>query len=357
MVCENSDFRYEVLDLDSPFDIQMIQEFLEPLGFNFDRKTVDYTMVLYNLNGDIIGSGSLMNQILKFVAVAPKFRETTAFADVVKHLTTLALEKNKTSFVFTKPENAVKFQSIGYNELASAPPVYSLLEFGYEGINQYKNYLKKLKRPIEGNQIASVVVNCNPFTNGHLFLIEKASRENDLVYLFVVEEDGSVFDFETRWMLIEKGITHLHNVVMVKGGNYIVSKATFPSYFLKNENVDIVTRKQTELDVSVFAKHIAPVLEIKRRYVGTENYCNTTAQYNQSMKNILGKQGIEVIEVERKYVTDKDNYISASKVRKAIKEDDLGLVSDFLPETTLEFLESEESLKIREAIKNNNARH
>lgn len=357
MVSENSDFRYEVLDLDSPFDIQMIQEFLEPLGFNFDRSAVDYTMVLYNLNGDILGTGSLMKRILKFVTVAPKFRETTAFASIVNHLTTLALEKNKTSFVFTKPENTIKFEGIGYNELASAPPIYSLLEFGYEGINQYKNYLKKLKRPATGNQIASVVVNCNPFTNGHLFLIEKAASENELVYLFVVEEDESVFDFETRWMLIEKGIAHLDNVVMVKGSNYIVSKATFPSYFIKNENVDIVTQKQTELDVSVFAKHIAPVLEIKKRYVGTENYCNTTAQYNQSMKNILGDRGISIIEVERKYSGDVNNYISASKVRKAIKEDNLEEIMDFLPATTRAFLLSKESEKIRLAIKSSESRH
>ena len=102
--------------------------------------------------------------------------------------------------------------------------------------------------------------------------IEKAAAENELVYLFVVEEDLSAFPFLVRWDLIEKGISHLKNVRMVRGGMYIVSGSIFPAYFLKNETISDVMQKQAELDVRIFANYVVPVLGIKKRYVGTEKY-------------------------------------------------------------------------------------
>jgi len=206
-----------------------------------------------------------------------------------------------------------------------------------------------------------MVVNCNPFTNGHKYLIEKAASENEVVYLFVVEEDRSAFPFAVRWALIRKGIEHLKNVVMVKGGMYIVSGAIFPSYFLKNEAISDVMQKQAELDVKIFANYVVPILGIKKRYVGTENYCKVTGAYNQAMKAILPSFGVDVIEITRKAVgSGADNspdYISASKVRKAIKHDQLDQIVDFLPDSTREFLFSDESLEIRQKIKTGTGRH
>ncbi len=357
MLVENTDYRQEVLDLENPFDCKLVKDFLEPLGFKFRTCDLTYTMILYNLNDEIIGTGSLHDNVLKFVVVSPKFRSTTAFALIVTHLTETALKKNKTVFVFTRPKNIEKFMHLGYSEIASAPPIYTLLEFGYKTIKDYKKYLLSKKHESNTTAVAAIVVNCNPFTNGHKYLIETAAKESRLVYLFVVEEDKSVFDFCTRWMLIEKGISHLKNVVMIKGGKYVVSSATFPIYFLKNEAVDEITQKQTELDVAVFAKHIAPVLGISKRYVGTENYCTTTANYNLAMKKILTEQGIEIIELKRKAIGPTDNYISASKVRNAIKNNRLNDILDFLPDSTKKFLRSEDSAEIRNKICCGNSRH
>lgn len=361
MTFEDTDFRQETLDLDNPFDLKLVKDFLSGLGFEFDPAEVECTMIVYNLKGELVGTGSHQGRILKYVAVAPKFRDTTAFALIVTYMTEKLLKIYKHTFVFTRPENSVRFRGLGYTEIATAEPLFAVLEFGFESIFTYQDYLKTLRVPVETPNVASMVVNCNPFTNGHKFLIEKAASENEIVYLFVVEEDRSAFPFAVRWELIRKGISHLKNVVMVRGGMYIVSGAIFPSYFLKNEAISDVMQKQAELDVKIFANYVVPILGIKKRYVGTENYCKVTGAYNLAMKAILPSFGVMVIEITRKAVgSEADNspdYISASKVRKAIRHDQLEKIIDFLPDSTREFLFSDESLAIRQKIKIGTGRH
>ena len=361
MTFEDTDFRQETLDLDNPFDVKLVKDFLFDLGFEFDPSEVECTMIVYNLKGELVGTGSHLGRILKYVAVANKFRDTTAFALIVTYMTEKLLKIYKHTFVFTRPENSVRFRGLGFTEIATAPPLFALLEFGFESIFTYQDYLKTLIVPVETTAVAAMVVNCNPFTNGHKFLIEKAATESEVLYLFVVEEDRSAFPFSVRWELIRKGISHLQNVVMVRGGMYIVSGAIFPSYFLKNERVSDVMQKQAELDVRTFANYVVPILGIKKRYVGTENYCKITGAYNLAMKVILPSYGVDVIEVTRKSSGSGEdnlpNYISASKVRKAIKQDRLNEVIDFLPDSTRDFLFSDASLHIREKIKSGIGRH
>jgi [citrate (pro-3S)-lyase] ligase len=361
MTFEDTDFRQETIDLENPFDIKLVNDFLSGLGFDFNPSEVECTMIVYNLKGDLVGTGSHLGRILKYVAVAPRFRDTTAFALIVTYMTEKILKIYKHTFVFTRPENSVRFRGLGYTEIASAPPLFALLEFGFESISTYQNYLKTLIVPAKTSGIASIVVNCNPFTNGHKFLIEKAASENEVVYLFVVEEERSAFPFMIRWELIRKGIEHLTNIKMVRGGMYVVSGAIFPSYFLKCEELSDAMQKQADLDVTIFGKYIVPVLQIKKRYVGTEAYCRTTEAYNNSMKRLLPAFGVEVIEVERKAVaTGKDNLpktISASKIRESIREDRLNELLDFLPDSTREFLLSDESQGIRLKIKEGRGRH
>ena len=361
MSFENSDFRVEILDLENPFDIKYVSDFLSENGFEFNVDEVDATIIIYNLNDEIIATGSHQNQTLKFVIVAEKFRETSAFSTVVSFLTDRILVDFKRCFVFTKPENTKYFKSLGFNEIANAKPLFSVLEFGYKTIKDYQEYLRKKKSKIKSDKIASIVVNCNPFTLGHQFLIEKASAENDIVYLFVVKENLSLFPYKTRKKIISEGVSHLDNVIVLSSGPYIVSGAIFPNYFLKSESWDEITQKQAEVDVNIFAEYIVPILNIKRRYIGTENYCKTTRSYNQAMKVILPKVGCEVFEITRKSMgmTDdnQENFISASKVRHAIKIGKLETVLGFLPDVTKNFLQSEESLEIRTKIISSKTRH
>lgn len=357
MSFENTDYRHEQLDLDNPFDVKLVKDFLANLDFDYNPKEVDCTMILYNLNNKIIGTGSYKSRTLRYVAVAPEFRESTAFADIVTFLTNKLLAIHQHTFVFTRPDKARLFEGLGYKEIARVEPLFTVLEFGFRTIRDYQDYLKNIKVKTFSNEIASIVVNCNPFTNGHLYLIEKAAEENEVVYLFVVEENLSVFPFEIRWKLIENGIKHLPNVVMVKGGHYIVSGGIFPSYFLKNEAESLITDKQAELDITIFAKYFVPVLNLKKRYVGTENYCVTTAAYNKAMHKILPLVGVKVVEITRKSAISENNYISASKVREAIKNNKLAEIKEFLPQTSYDYLTSIGASEIIKKIKKTDGRH
>lgn len=357
MGVENTDYREESLDLKNPFDVKLVSEFLDLLGFEFDTSDVDYTMILYNLNGEVIGTGSYKGRVLKYVAVSPKFREGAAFAQIVTHLIDLVILKHKHIFVYTKPRNLEVFKGLGFTEIATAAPLFSVLEFGYENIKTYQDYLRSIRREFSVGDIASIVVNCNPFTKGHKFLIEKACKENRLVYLFIVEEDRSSFTFDVRWRLIEEEVGHLDNLVMVKGGNYVVSGTIFPCYFLKEEKECDIAAKQAELDVITFLNYIVPILNITRRYVGTEMYSPVTAAYNEAMLKYLPANGVEILEIPRITQGGADNYISAYKVRQAIREDRLNDVLDFLPDSTKTYLLSEQSAAIRDKIRNTVTRH
>jgi [citrate (pro-3S)-lyase] ligase len=358
---EDTDFRAELLDVENPFDIKIVSKFLSKNGFEYKPNEVDKTLILYNLNDEIIGTGSYKHQTLKFVVVDEKFRDSTAFPWIVTTLGNKILENYKRCFVYTRPKTAPLFEGLGYKEIARAEPLFSVLEFGYQTIEDYQKFLLQHKRETKTNKIAAIVVNCNPFTKGHLYLIEKAASENELLYLFVVEEDLSSFPYKIRREIIEEGISHLKNVVILATGPYIVSGAIFPNYFLKAESWNKISQKQAEVDVSIFAKYIIPVLNITKRYVGTENYCETTKAYNTAMKEILPKNGCELIEITRIYdglnEENEPNYISASKIRKAIKENKLKEVLHLLPDATRKFLLSDKSLSIRNKIINSDGRH
>lgn len=359
MTFENTDFRQELLNPENPLDVKFLNTFLKSVGFDYKKEDVDTTMIIYNLNHEIIGTGSLKKNVLKYVVVAPDFRETSAFPQIVTYLANKALENHKQCFVYTKPETAKLFQALGYSLITTAEPLFAVLEFGYESIKDYQHHLLLNKIKTSTNNIAAVVVNCNPFTIGHRYLIEKASQENEIVYLFVVSENLSAFPFEIRWKLIELGISDLKNVKMIATGPYIVSGATFPNYFLKNASRSLISQKQAEIDVKIFAQYIAPILHIKKRYIGSEKYCQTTAAYNTAMHKILPEHGIKVIEYERISAekNNKINFVSASKVREAIKNNKLHEVLSSLPKSTKEFLLSEKSEKIRLKIMQESDRH
>ncbi len=76
-------------------------------------------------------------------------------------------------------------------------------------------------------------MNANPFTLGHRHLVEQAAAQCDALHLFVVREDASFFPFSARLEMVRAGVAHLPNVVVHEGSQYIISRATFPAYFLK----------------------------------------------------------------------------------------------------------------------------
>ncbi len=179
-------------------------------------------------------------------------------------------------------------------------------------------------------QIGSIVMNCNPFTYGHRYLIEKALETVDFLIIFVVEEDLSVFSFVERFAMVCEGVADLKNVMVVPSGPFILSKMSFPEYFIKETSEDI--SRHVEQDITTFAEVIAPQLGIKYRFVGEEPEDGVTERYNQAMKKILPQYGIKLVEIPRKTINGK--YISASFARKYMDENDDAKLAELLPATT-----------------------
>lgn len=179
-----------------------------------------------------------------------------------------------------------------------------------------------------------IVMNCNPFTLGHRYLIEFASTMVDNLYIFVVEEDKSIFKFTDRFMLVELGTKDISNVYVIPSGKFIISAITFKAYFEKGEKQDIVV--DTSNDLKIFGKYIAPALNISIRFAGEEPLDNITNQYNANMKLLLPQFGVEFFEIPRK--EQDGQVISASRVRKLLQERDFESIAKLVPATTLNFL-------------------
>jgi [citrate (pro-3S)-lyase] ligase len=201
---------------------------------------------------------------------------------------------------------------------------------------EFENFIEKLRShsnsASENN--GAIVMNCNPFTFGHQFLIEEVSKQVDRLYILVLQENLSDFSFDDRINMVVSGVKHLKNVMVLPSGKFIISSRTFPEYFkkdaLQNENID------ASLDIGLFGTRIAPALNIKTRFVGDEPFCKVTNAYNMQMKEILPKYGVEFKIVQRKKVGD--TAVSASRVRKLMKEGNIEELMKLVPATTVDYL-------------------
>ena len=308
-----------------------VKEFLLRENLRF-VDTIKFTLAVFK-NKELIATGSLDDDVLKCFAIREDFRKKGLTNKILNILTEEAFKNNKTHlFIYTKPENCELFESLGYHKIIKIPELVVLMENKSNGLKKYLDRLKKHK--VDGNKISSIVMNCNPFTNGHLYLVEKAARENDIVHLFVLTEDKSEFSAEDRMKMVKLGTKHLENVIIHPAGKYIISSATFPSYFIKDEKN--IVKAHAYLDLTLFSKYIAKALDINSRYVGEEPYSNLTREYNYYMKEILPEFGISVIEVPRKEFNK--NAISASKVRNLLSEGKIQEVKELVPKTTFDYL-------------------
>lgn len=201
----------------------------------------------------------------------------------------------------------------------------ALLEF-IQSLQPYKK---------EGRN-GSIVMNCNPFTLGHRYLIEYAASRVDNLYIFVVEEDKSYFSFEDRINLMRQGTEDLKNVIVLPSGKFIISATTFPGYFYKDDIKEATI--DCSNDLTVFAQYIAPALDIRIRFAGEEPLDPVTNQYNEGMKEILPQYGIEFHPIARKCDTDGSQVISASRVRKYFESGDLESLKSIVPSTTYRYL-------------------
>lgn len=282
----------------------------------------------------LIATGSRDGNILKCIAVDGQAQGQGLMAVVLTHLRQDAFQAGFSHlFLYTKPRNAYLFSDLFFYPIARTDKVL-LMEDKNRGIQRF---LASLEKP-EG-ECGAIVMNADPFTLGHRYLVEEASRRCERLLLFVLSEDRGHFPAEVRLELVRRGTADLPNVTVLPTGPYLISAATFPTYFLKDR--DSAEEVHCMLDVEIFAKHFAPHFSITRRFVGTEPLSALTARYNAVLKEQLPRRGIQVEEIAR---LEKNGIpVSASAVRRALEKGDREQIRALVPETTLHYLFEEES--------------
>ncbi len=346
-----TDYQIHVIDLSEAPQVNKITAFLARFGLNFDLD-VDYTIALEKRDV-IIGTGSFAGEVLRNIAVDDAFQGEGLTAVILNELVQEQARRHiMHRLIFTKPSAAARFLALGFREIARAEPWAVLLESGIDGIGEYLARIAGLTKTLPSPR-TGIVVNCNPFTRGHLGLIETAARDSKAVIVFVVKEDRSLFPFQDRFDLIRCGLAHLSNVTVVDTGIYMVSAATFPTYFTREEHL---ATAQAHLDVALFAQTIAPALNINARYVGEEPYSAVTEAYNQAMRDILPKRGISLKVIPR-FTAPSGRIISASIVRESIRQDDWKGLRELVPDVTWEYLTASSHADIIQKIKTSHSRH
>lgn len=316
---------------------------LEQEGIRRD-KCLDYLCALTDEEGRPAAVGGLFGNTMRCFAVSGEHRGEGLLNLVVTHLIDVQASRgNLHLFLYTKPETAQFFQDLGFHEIAR---VEGKLVFMENRRNGFPGYLKDLEKTARSGRAAAIVMNANPFTLGHQYLAEQASAACDVLHIFVVSEDLSLVPFPVRRRLVEEGTAHLPNVVIHDCGPYLISAATFPGYFLKDEVS--VAEGQAKLDTALFSR-IASTLGITERWVGEEPFSEVTALYNRILSEELPKAGIRCRIVPRRQA--EGAAISASEVRRRIQSGDLESLSSLLPASTLRYFMSSEAAGVIEKIR------
>ncbi len=325
-----------VTSLLSTDDLRQAQALVAESGLKFEPPYDDLVGVFES--GRLVAVGARQGRVLKMLAVTPAQQGGPLLGEVVTDLVGRGYQEGVDSFfIFTSPALAPSFEALNFNLLVSSGKT-ALLEYG-DGL---RRYLARYQRQVAPGNNGAVVANCNPFTLGHRYLVERAASSVDHLYLFVVREERSMFPFPARLRMVQEGTFDLPNVTVLDTSWYAVSSVTFPTYFLKEG--DPAGAIQMELDLLLFGTRIAPHFHIKTRFVGSEPYSRTTAQYNAAMHRILPPLGIEVREMERKSAVGAA--ISASRVRDMLMRGELDGIAELVPVSTLDFLLSSEGIKI-----------
>lgn len=340
----------DVVNLHNQNRINELKLFVSQFNLQFESD-IDYSLAIYD-DGKLVGTASKARNVLKCFAILPEYQGQNLTSMLVKAIEDRMFREGLYHFfIYTPSHNKQIFTSIGYKEIITSNNI-TLLE---NGIHEIKKFLLNLKNKyrISDKPKSCIVMNGNPFTLGHLYLIETCASENEEVIVFVVSEDKSSFPFEVRFNLIQKGTKHLNNVKVIETGPYLVSNSIFPSYFLKTNNEKEIS--QAQMDCDIFVTYYKPIFNIIKRYIGTEPYCEVTSIYNTMMKKVLPSHGVLVKEIERKQ--GEEGCISASKVRECLRNDDFVSIKMMVPPTTYEFLTSEEAKPIIENLKAKQGRH
>lgn len=354
----------QTLNPATPRQRQRIEAFLKRNGLRIDD--MNYYAAVLDDDGEMIAGGGLKDDVIKCVAVDDAHKGEAIANTLVSHLISHANQEGYSCIkLFTKPKNRQLFESLSFRLLAEAPEAI-LMETGIGGISNTVEALKKIKEESEKYKeynkeckedskecrentsylttspphhltttmqpTGCIVMNCNPFTLGHRYLVESASRMVEHLFVIVVREDRSAFSYQERKAMVTTGTADLKNVTVCDGSEYAISNTTFPTYFLKR--LSDATDTQILLDLDLFRRHIAPALGAEVRFVGTEPTDELTRRYNELMMESLGKD--HVVQIPR--LENGGVAVSASRVRRAMDSNSLKEAAQLVPPTTLPYI-------------------
>lgn len=354
----------QTLNPTTPRQRQRIEAFLKRNGLRIDD--MNYYAAVLDDDGEMIAGGGLKDDVIKCVAVDDAHKGEAIANTLVSHLISHANQEGYSCIkLFTKPKNRQLFESLSFRLLAEAPEAI-LMETGIGGISNTVDALKKIKEKSEKYKeynkeckedskecrentsylttspphhltttmqpTGCIVMNCNPFTLGHRYLVESASQMVEHLFVIVVREDRSAFSYQERKAMVTAGTADLKNVTVCDGSEYAISNTTFPTYFLKR--LSDATDTQILLDLDLFRRHIAPALGAEVRFVGTEPTDELTRRYNELMMESLGKD--HVVEIPR--LENGGVVVSASRVRRAMDSNSLKETAQLVPPTTLPYI-------------------
>ena len=361
-----------------------VERFLEANQLRLDE--VDYYAIVTEPDGDdILAGGGLQGDIIKCIAVSEQLRDAHLSNRLISHLISEAAQRGHHSVkVFTKPQNRQVFESLGFRLVGEAP-LAILMENGH-GMEDYKKYLQDISLSTLHSPLSTlhsslsslhsplstttgiIVMNANPFTLGHRYLIEQAAQQVDHLYVIPVKEERSLFPYAERKAMIEQSLSTLRSTrrgafvakrrknsplgpkgrfqseagkelstkigAVLSGSDYAISAATFPTYFLKQ--LSDAADTQMLLDIDIFCRHIAPALGATVRFVGSEPTDALTRRYNELLAEQLPKHGLRLKEIPR--LQTKQTPISATTVRSLMAQGMFVEAAKLVPPTTIPYL-------------------
>ena len=314
----------EIRSLSLKTDTAAIATFYSRAGIRLDRAV---TAVYGVYEGEtLLALGGIAGNAIRSLAVDDARQGEGILPALVPHLyQTMKDGGVKNVFVVTKPQYAQLFSSLCFNELAQTSDAV-LLESSNRALAHYLMSLPKAD--------GAIVMNADPFTLGHRYLVETASKLCQRLNVFVLSSEASQVPAGVRLRLVREGCRDFSNVTVVEGGDYIISGATFPDYFFKDKTEAALAFAR--LDATLFAERIAPACGIVTRFVGEEPLDPMTAAYNETLCAILPEHGITVRVIPRKTIDDAP--ISASRVRTLWREGKFDEIVLLVPETTLAYI-------------------
>ena len=318
-------------------ELQSLKDFLKRMGLQYDDG-IEYSACILNGDYEIIGTGSVEGNVIKCVAVDPDCRRQGISAEIISNLVQYEFEKARTHIlIYTKPENKAMFGDMGFYAIFETDSIL-FMENRSRG---FAEFLENIRQETPENAldelrtIGAVVANCNPFTIGHIYLIEQSLKQCDYLHLFILSDNRSYFSADERFEMVRQGTAHLERVILHRTQDYMISAATFPTYFFKDRMQG--QKANCMLDLELFAARIAPQLNIAKRFVGSEPYCAITREYNEAMKEILPHYGVEAVELERHNNID-GKPVSASDVRRHLENKEFDAIKMLVPESSYKYL-------------------